>query len=49
MGCGQSLHEGYDSSTYVLIEIDEITQDKQPIYVYAAGKGGITGFFEPSR
>jgi len=47
LGCGQSLHEGYDSSTYALIDIDEITQDKQPIYVYAAGKGGIMGVSSP--
>ncbi len=44
IGCGQASHEGYGARAYGSIDINGLTPDKQPIYVYAANKDGIEGF-----
>lgn len=48
IGCGQASLEGYGGRTYGFIDIDKLTPNRQPIYVYAANRSGIEGFSSQS-
>jgi hypothetical protein len=44
IGCGRAILEVHGARAYGSIDINRLTPDKQPIYVYAANKGGVEGF-----
>ncbi len=48
IGWGRVSLEGYHGTTYGSLDIDKLTSDRQPIYVYAANRSGVEGFSSDS-
>lgn len=47
VGCGSASVEGYHAKTWGWLQIKELTQEKQPLFLYAANNEGIQGFSTP--
>jgi hypothetical protein len=49
VGCGRASVAGYHSKTWGWLPVKKLTQDKQPVFLYAANNEGISGFSTPLK